>query len=124
MRPSWAAQTTLLLRKSDKAQPNTGGVLVCLEFPTHKPVSSGGPPWSLPPLVHTELLKRPGEDIRYNEEGVVVKTDGQEGESALVKIAHYTPKRTHDVGVIKGVVRDCVSMWRHKGDCAEGERWH
>jgi hypothetical protein len=28
-----------------------------------------------------------------------------------VKIAHYTQKPTHSVGVIKGIVRGCVSMW-------------
>lgn len=98
-------------------------MLICLEFPTHKPATSGGPPWSLPPTVHAELLKRPGEEISYDK-GVVVKTDRPEGEDALVKVAHYTPKRTHNVGVVQGIVRDCVSMWRHKSDVSERERWH
>ncbi len=89
------------------------GVLICLEFPTHKPASSDGPPWSLPPTVHAELLKRPGEDIQYDEAGVVVATERSNGPDALIRVAHYTPQRTHDVGVIKGVVRDCVSVWRH-----------
>jgi hypothetical protein len=88
-------------------------VLICLEFPTHKPASSGGPPWSLPPTVHSELLKRPGEEISYDEAGVAVATDRGPGEGALERVAHYVPRRTHDVGVIKGVVRDCVSLWRH-----------
>lgn len=128
LRPKWAARTVSLLRKNDiKTDQNSdtrhdSGVLICLEFPTHKPVSSGGPPWSLPPTVHAELLKRPGEDISYDESGVVVATDRTEAENALVKIAHYTPKRTHDVGVIKGVVRDCVSMWRHKSNMSDRER--
>jgi hypothetical protein len=90
------------------------GILICLEFPTHKPASSGGPPWSLPPTVHQELLKRPGEDISYDDAGVVVRTEREESDTALVRVAHWTPKRTHDVAVIKGVVRDCVSVWRHK----------
>jgi hypothetical protein len=90
-------------------------VLVCLEFPTHKPAASAGPPWSLPPTVHQELLKNPGEDIMYDDKGVVVATDRKEGDKALVRVAHWTPKRTHNIAVINGVVRDCVSVWRHKG---------
>ncbi|KAL1597662.1 hypothetical protein SLS59_007360 [Nothophoma quercina] len=105
LRPAWAQRISSLLAPS--------GILICLEFPTHKPASSGGPPHSLPPTVHLELLKRPGEEISYGEGGVVVATDRQAGEGALVRVAHYTPRRTHDVGVIKGVVRDCVSVWRH-----------
>jgi hypothetical protein len=70
------------------------------------------------------LLRRPGEDISYNEEGVVEKTDEEGTKRALVKIAHYTPKRTHHIGVIKGSVRDCVSMWKHESDVDGKERWH
>ncbi|KAI4942657.1 hypothetical protein J4E91_009826 [Alternaria rosae] len=124
LRPKWASRMTTLLRRPAANSPSTGGVLICLEFPTHKPASSGGPPWSLPPLVHTELLKQPGEEISYDDQGVVKKTDREETDKALVKIAHYTPKRTHEIGVIKGLVRDCVSMWRHKADCPDKQRWH
>ncbi|KAF1940994.1 S-adenosyl-L-methionine-dependent methyltransferase [Clathrospora elynae] len=125
LRPRWAARTASLLRRgTSTSSTNSGGILICLEFPTHKPASSGGPPWSLPPTVHAELLKRPGDEITYDDNGVVMKTDREESEEALVKIAHYTPKRTHDVGVVKGVVRDCVSMWRHRADCSDVERWH
>ncbi|KAJ4983467.1 thiopurine s-methyltransferase family protein [Stagonosporopsis vannaccii] len=105
LRPQWAARVSALLAKD--------GVLICLEFPTHKPASSGGPPWSLPPTVHAELLKRPGEEITYDEGGVVVQTQRGEGRGALRRVAHWTPARTHEVGVVKGVVRDCVSVWRH-----------
>jgi hypothetical protein len=106
LRPLWAARTASLLA--------TDGVLICLEFPTHKPAVSGGPPWSLPPLVHQELLKCPGQDLQYDPAGVVVATNRPEAQDALVRIAHYTPARTHSVGVVNGVVRDCVSVWRHK----------
>ena len=115
MRPKWSARTASLLR-GHNSHSSDGGVLICLEFPTHKPASSAGPPWSLPPTVHAELLKRPGEDISYDDKGVVVATDRPEARDALVRVAHYTPKRTHTVGVINGVVRDCVSVWRHKSD--------
>ena len=90
------------------------GVLICLEFPTHKPPSSGGPPFSLPSLVHEELLKRPGDDIPYDEAGKVTKTDRDESERALTKIAHWTPERTIKAGIVNGVVTDRVSVWKHK----------
>lgn len=90
------------------------GVLICLEFPTHKPPSSGGPPYSLPSLVHEELLKRPGDDIPYDEAGKVTKTDRDENERALTKIAHWTPERTIKAGIVNGVVTDRVSVWKHK----------
>ncbi|OAL02056.1 S-adenosyl-L-methionine-dependent methyltransferase [Phaeosphaeriaceae sp. SRC1lsM3a] len=106
LRPKWAERMVELL--------SPDGILVCLEFPTHKPAKSAGPPWSLPPTVHQELLKRPGDDITYNEDGTVVGTDREESEGALVRVAHWTPKRTHNIAVINGVVRDCVSVWRHK----------
>ncbi|KAH6621852.1 S-adenosyl-L-methionine-dependent methyltransferase [Boeremia exigua] len=105
LRPAWASRIAALLAKD--------GVLICLEFPTHKPASSGGPPWSLPPTVHSELLKQPGAEIAYDEGGVVVASERGEGPGALRRVAHYVPARTHDVGVVKGVVRDSVSVWRH-----------
>jgi hypothetical protein len=105
LRPAWAARIAQLLAPT--------GTLICLEFPTHKPAASAGPPWSLPPTVHLELLKRPGEEIEYDEGGVVVASERSESEGALRRVAHYTPKRTHEVAVIKGVVRDCVSVWVH-----------
>lgn len=129
LRPKWAKRTTDLLRSHKNDQSSSDdhthdGMLICLEFPTHKPASSGGPPWSLPPTVHAELLKRPGEDIEYDEKNVVKTSEREEADNALVKVAHYTPKRTHNVGVIQGIVRDCVSMWRHKSDVSQRERWH
>ena len=99
-------------------------VLICLEFPTHKPASSGGPPWSLPPTVHAELLKQPGQEILYDDIGVVVETNRPEAKDALARVAHYTPQRTHTVGVINGIVRDCVSIWRHKSVVSEREVSH
>ncbi|KAH7383976.1 S-adenosyl-L-methionine-dependent methyltransferase [Pyrenochaeta sp. MPI-SDFR-AT-0127] len=128
LRPKWAARIVSLLRHSQaNDQPSDhslDGVLICLEFPTHKPASSGGPPWSLPPTVHAELLKQPGKEISYDDQDVVKKTDRPETDDALVRVAHYTPRRTHTVGVVKGVVRDCVSMWRHKSEVSDRERWH
>jgi hypothetical protein len=90
------------------------GVLICLEFPTHKPPKSGGPPWALPSDVYVELFKRPGEEIQYDEDMKVVKQEREESDTALQRIAYWTPERTHAVGVIKGIVKDRVSVWRHK----------
>jgi hypothetical protein len=89
------------------------GMLICLEFPTHKPLASGGPPWALSPATYTELFKQPGQDIMYDAAGKAVQTDRPNGPGALTRVAHYTPQRTHPVGVVQGVVRDFVSVWRH-----------
>ena len=87
------------------------GRLICLEFPTYKPPSAGGPPWALPPVVYEEILTRPGEEIQYDKEGnVVVQTPVKDNTKALVRTAHWQPERTHEVG--KGT--DWVGIWKHK----------
>lgn len=90
------------------------GVLICLEFPTHKPPTSGGPPWALPSIIYQELFKRPGEEISYDEAGKVVAGDKQESDKALVRVGYWQPTRTHPVGVKDGDVKDRVSVWKHK----------
>ncbi|KAJ9658056.1 hypothetical protein H2201_007951 [Coniosporium apollinis] len=105
LRPAWAARMSQLLAPS--------GVLICVEFPTYKPPSTGGPPWALPPAVYEAHLSRPGEEVAYNDEGYVDQKPGWNEPSnaaALVRIAHWQPERTHEVG--KGT--DWVSIWRHK----------
>jgi hypothetical protein len=87
------------------------GNLVCLEFPTYKEPSTGGPPFALPPQVYEMLLPRPGEEIKYNEEGYVVEEEREPSEAALERIAHWQPDRTHEVG--KGT--DWVGIWKHRG---------
>ncbi|KAF2737475.1 S-adenosyl-L-methionine-dependent methyltransferase [Polyplosphaeria fusca] len=106
LRPRWAARMAQLLAPD--------GALICLEFPTHKPPASGGPPFASPSLVYEELLKRPGDEISYDEAGKVVKTDREENDKALIRVEHWTPARTHAVGIIKGEVKDRVSIWKHK----------
>jgi len=106
IRPQWAQRMVQLLAP--------GGSLVCLEFPTYKPPQSGGPPFSLPPVVHEELLKRPGEDITYDESGKCLSTQRAESGKALARVAHWKPARTHQVAIINGEVTDWVSVWRHK----------
>ncbi|KAL1801706.1 hypothetical protein ACET3X_002048 [Alternaria dauci] len=104
LRPRWATRTRSLLCPT--------GILVCIEFPAHKPASAGGPPFSLPPTVHVELLKRPGEEVTYDDDGVVVATDREESADALARIAHWTPRKSH--AQVNGIVPCCVSVWRHK----------
>src|SRR4051812_18530334 len=90
------------------------GILICLEFPTHKPLLSGGPPFALPSAVYEELFKRPGEEISYDDAGKVVNSDKSESEKALVRVGYWKPARTHQVGIINGEVKDFVSVWKHK----------
>ncbi|KAF2260913.1 S-adenosyl-L-methionine-dependent methyltransferase [Lojkania enalia] len=106
LRSAWALRMTQLLAPD--------GLLICLEFPTFKPPASGGPPFASPSLVYEELLKRPGEDISYDETGKVVKTDRPESEKALVRVAHWKPVRTNPVGIKDGEVTDRVSVWKHR----------
>lgn len=88
----------------------SNGLIICIEFPTYKDPSTGGPPFSLPPQVYYEHLSHPGKDVPYDEYGHV-KTGSveDEGPAVLERIAHYQPTRTHKVG--KGT--DWVSIWRH-----------
>lgn len=104
LRPKWAHRMAELLSPR-------GGHLICLEFPTTKPPSSGGPPWAVPPLVYEELLARPGEDISYDKEDKVVQSSSLKPNSdRLVRVAHWKPKRTHAAGVGS----EWVSIWRHQ----------
>jgi len=103
LRPAWSDRMSSLLSPT--------GRLICLEFPTYKPPSTGGPPWALPPVVYEEILTRPGEEIQYDKEGnVVVQMPVKDNAKALVRTAHWQPERTHEVG--KGT--DWVGIWKHK----------
>ena len=86
------------------------GTLVCIEFPTYKDPSTGGPPYALPPQVYLEHLSHPGKEIPYDEGGHVVTNSllGKDAE-AMQRTAHYQPSRTHEIG--KGT--DWVSIWQH-----------
>ena len=96
--------------------PSPHSNLVCLEFPTYKALSMGGPPFGSPPEAYMAHLGQPGKEVPY-EEGFV-KTDALEGttKDSLTRIAHWQPKRTHEVGKDEnGNVRDramaCSSSW-------------
>jgi len=88
---------------------------VCLEFPTYKPPSTGGPPWALPPHIYTAHLPRPGEELLYGEDGELVEsTLGEPSKNGLQCIAHFQPNRTHKIGYTEdGKVTDWISIWTH-----------
>ncbi|KAI9798729.1 MAG: hypothetical protein M1825_005011 [Sarcosagium campestre] len=103
LRPSWALRYSQLISKAND------GVLVCVEFPTNKPPSAGGPPFGLPPSILLGHLSRPGEDLVYNKDGYLEEGQQSEQENPVFRrILHYMPKRTHEVG--QG--NDWVSVWQ------------
>ncbi|KAI9711352.1 MAG: hypothetical protein M1812_007201 [Candelaria pacifica] len=105
MRPAWALRTAQLLALSLHSN------LICLEFPTYKAPSTGGPPFGLSPSVYTEHLSHPGKEIPYDEDGNVREdAPGGTREGGLERVAHWQPERTHEIG--KGT--DWVSIWRHR----------
>jgi len=101
LRAAWSLRMSTLLAPS--------GNLVCLEFPTYKEPSTGGPPWALPSEVYEMLLPWPGQEPKYNDEGYIIKEPREPDSKGLVRVAHWQPERTHEVG--KGT--DWVGVWQH-----------
>jgi len=90
------------------------GSLVCIEFPTYKEPSTGGPPWALPPEVYEAHLRRPGEEVENDSNGYISKTyldaaRQKANDKGLIRVAHWQPERTHEIG--KGT--DYVGIWKH-----------
>ena len=87
------------------------GHLICVEFPSNKDPKIGGPPYALPAPVYVEHLAYPGKGLPYDEETGHIKEgiSGPKRTTALNRIAHWQPARTHEIG--KG--QDWVSIWRH-----------
>ena len=85
--------------------------LICVEFPTYKDPSTGGPPYALPPEVYLAHLTQPGMKVPYKEDGRVEHNAVDRHDTAgLKRVAHWQPERTHEIG--KGT--DWVSVWQHK----------
>ncbi|KAI9900407.1 hypothetical protein N3K66_004669 [Trichothecium roseum] len=90
-RPQWAARIASLLAPH--------GRLVCLEFPSGKAPSEGGPPWGVSPELYEALLAAPGDEVAY-------------GDGGLHRLSLLKPPRTHRAGTDDdGSVRDFVSVW-------------
>ncbi|QDS71118.1 hypothetical protein FKW77_009658 [Venturia effusa] len=103
-RPAWSQ------RMYDLLHPK--GSLICLEFPTYKEPSTGGPPWALPPEVYENLLPYPGEELTYNADGYVIEKRKEPNNKSMVRVAHWQPDRTHEIG--KGT--DWIGIWQHRAN--------
>ncbi|KAF2139258.1 uncharacterized protein K452DRAFT_232270, partial [Aplosporella prunicola CBS 121167] len=109
LRPLWALRMSQLLSDAPDA------ALICIEFPTYKPPSTGGPPYGLQPTVYEHHLSRPGEELEYKEDGHILEQRDEQtklvlpNKLGLFRVAHYQPVHTHEIG--KG--SDWVSIWRH-----------
>ncbi|CZT45249.1 related to thiol methyltransferase [Rhynchosporium secalis] len=110
MRPAWSKRFVDLLAPE--------GRIVCVEFPTYRPPSTGGPPWALPPKVYLAHLARPGEELPYAEDGELQDSKlGESSKNGLVRVAHFQPERTHQIGYdAEGRVTDWVSVWMHSSN--------
>ncbi|PHH69105.1 hypothetical protein CDD80_7013 [Ophiocordyceps camponoti-rufipedis] len=104
-RPRWAKRITQLLMP--------GGRLVCLEYPSWKPMSEPGPPWGVSPELYEALLSAPGEAPAYGADGSVVADPiAQPCHDALHRLGIIKPTRTHDAGTgLDGSVLDFISVW-------------
>ncbi|OQE24277.1 hypothetical protein PENSTE_c007G02202 [Penicillium steckii] len=110
MRPKWALRHTQLL------SPSPAGNLICLEFPRHKDPKAAGPPYPSSSEAYMEHLSHPGEDIPYNEQGLI-KQDPLRAPSkaGLERVAYWQPERTHETGQGEnGKIEDRVSIWRRR----------
>ncbi|CAG8979066.1 hypothetical protein HYALB_00000195 [Hymenoscyphus albidus] len=107
LRAGWSARFKELLAPQGK--------IICVEFPTYKPHSTGGPPWALPPKVYLGHLSRPGQELPYDEETGLLESELKEpGKDRLERLEHFPPKRTHQIGYnADGKVTDWVSVWAH-----------
>lgn len=89
--------------------PN-GGRLVCLEFPSGKPLSQVGPPWGLTNDTYLALLARPGEEPTTAPDGSINVPDIRPG--GLRRLELVKPARTHKAGENEdGTVRDWLHVW-------------
>ncbi|KAJ0417385.1 thiol methyltransferase [Aspergillus carlsbadensis] len=110
LRPKWALRHTELLA------PQPTGNLICLESPRNKSPLAPGPPFASPSEAYMAHLSYPGEQISYNDEGLVDVDPAREPSRAgLERVAYWQPERTHAVGKGEdGVVYDRVSVWRRR----------
>lgn len=120
LRPAWAKRMSELLAPD--------GFLVCLEWPLQKSPKEGGPPHGLSAELYEELLRKPGQEVEYDDddhdgEGYVVVSAGDSttsggggddgrAKNALVRLERYRPSRTHEAGKDS----DYISIWKRAGN--------
>ncbi len=97
---------------ADSARAN----LICLEFPSDKPASSGGPPHGSPSKAYLMHLNRPGQEVPYDENGnPKYDINAESGAGALERVGYWHPSDTHQIGKdSEGNVKDYISVWRHR----------
>ena len=103
MRPQWASRYQQLTSHHSESR------LVCLEFPTYKEPSTGGPPFGVASSVYEAHLCHPGAEQPYDDHGnILVEKVEPVKQIGFRRIAHWQANRTHDVG--KNT--DWVSIWK------------
>ncbi|PHH72161.1 hypothetical protein CDD82_6139 [Ophiocordyceps australis] len=104
-RPQWAKRMSSLVRPR--------GRLICLEYPSNKPLLEPGPPWPLRPEVYEELLAAPGQAPSYHADGsIVCSVNTKPCDGALHRLGIIKPERTHPAGTApNGYVIDFISVW-------------
>lgn len=104
-RPQWAGRICSLT--------SSKGRLVCLEFPSGKPLSQNGPPWGVSPEVYEAYLAAPGDPVDYSDNGSVISTPSPKPrDHGLHRLSLIKPARTHAAGTNEdGSVQDFISIW-------------
>ncbi|KAJ5597424.1 TPMT family [Penicillium hordei] len=102
LRSSWARRYWDLLSTHQES------VIVCVEFPTQKKLSLGGPPYASPSSVYLAHLSHPGQEIRYDVEGAPLTELELENANGFQRVGHWKAEKSHPMG--KGM--DWVSVWR------------
>ncbi|CAG8886055.1 unnamed protein product [Penicillium egyptiacum] len=93
LRPSWARRYWDLLSTHQES------VIVCVEFPTQKKLSLGGPPYASPSSVYLAHLGQPGQEILYDIEGAPINTDLElENANGFQRVGHWKAQKSHPMG--------------------------
>ncbi len=107
LRPAWALRYSQLLSEEPSSR------LICVEFPTTKPPSTKGPPFGLTPKVYLAHLGHPGAQLPYDDEDNLLEEElGPSANLGLERVAHWQPKRTHEIGA----GTDWVSIWKRRSE--------
>jgi hypothetical protein len=60
-------------------------------------------------------LPRPGKTLEYDDQGAIVEAKlGEPLSDGLVRIAHFQPQKTHEIGYdSEGNMTDWLGVWAH-----------
>jgi len=103
LRPVWSRRYFELIAAHSES------ALICVEFPTYKEPSTGGPPFGVPSNLYVAHLEHPGVEQPYDGDGNLIMNEVKEtGAAGLRRVAHWLAVRTHEVGA----GTDWVSIWK------------